>query len=133
MATARPSKKSSSKKVKRQVADITVHVHASFNNTIITVSDRGGQVIVWASASSVGFKGSRKSTPFAAQVAAEKAAQEAKERWGAKRIKFKIKGAGPGRDAAMRPFAAAGFAFEEIEDVTPLPHNGCRPKKKRRA
>ena len=107
------------------------HLQASFNNTIITITDMDGNVISWASAGKVGFKGSRKSTPFAAQVAAEAAAREAKD-LGLKRVEVWVKGPGAGREAAIRSLQAAGLEIAAIKDVTPIPHNGCRPPKRRR-
>ncbi len=119
------------KKVKKNVVDGIAHVHASFNNTIITISDRQGNTLAWASAGGSGFKGSRKSTPFAAQVAAEKAGLVVKE-FGMKNMDVMVKGPGPGRDSAVRALNNAGFKINSISDVTPIPHNGCRPPKKRR-
>jgi len=119
------------KKVKKNVVDGIAHVHASFNNTIITISDRQGNTLAWASAGGSGFKGSRKSTPFAAQVAAEKAGLVVKE-FGMKNMDVMVKGPGPGRDSAVRALNNAEFKINSISDVTPIPHNGCRPPKKRR-
>lgn len=119
------------KKVKRNVVDAIAHVNASFNNTLITITDRQGNVLAWASAGASGFKGSRKSTPFAAQVAAEKVGSIVKE-YGVKNLEIWVRGPGPGRDSASRSFYAMGFSISSISDVTPLPHNGCRPRKKRR-
>jgi small subunit ribosomal protein S11 len=119
------------KKVKKNVADAIVHVHASFNNTIVTITDRQGNALVWATAGGAGFKGSRKSTPFAAQVAAENVGRAAQE-YGVKNLEVRIKGPGPGRESTVRALNAAGFKITSISDVTPLPHNGCRPPKKRR-
>jgi len=119
------------KKVKKNVVDGIAHVHASFNNTIITISDRQGNTLAWASAGGSGFKGSRKSTPYAAQIAAEKAGLVVKE-FGMKNIDVMVKGPGPGRDSAVRALNTAGFKVNSISDVTPIPHNGCRPPKKRR-
>ena len=107
------------------------HVQASFNNTIVTITDSDGAVITWASAGKVGFKGSRKSTPFAAQVAAEASAREAINQ-GLKRVEVWVKGPGAGREAAIRSLQAAGLEISAIKDVTPIPHNGCRPPKRRR-
>ena len=107
------------------------HVQASFNNTIVTITDTDGHVITWASAGKVGFKGSRKSTPFAAQVAAEASAREALN-LGMKRVAVWVKGPGAGREAAIRSLQAAGLEISAIKDVTPIPHNGCRPPKRRR-
>ncbi len=119
------------KKVKRVVVDGVAHVHASFNNTIITISDRQGNALCWATAGGSGFRGSRKSTPFAAQVAAETAANTAVEH-GMKSVEVLIKGPGPGRESAVRALNAAGLRINSISDVTPIPHNGCRPPKRRR-
>jgi len=119
------------KRVKKSVADGVAHIHASLNNTIITITDRQGNTLAWASAGGSGFRGSRKSTPFAAQVAAEKASTTAKE-YGLKNVDVLVKGPGPGRDSAVRALNAAGFKISTISDVTPIPHNGCRPPKKRR-
>ncbi|ORU92349.1 MAG: 30S ribosomal protein S11 [Cycloclasticus sp. symbiont of Poecilosclerida sp. N] len=121
----------SKKKVKKSVADGIAHVHATFNNTIITITDRKGNALSWATAGGSGFRGSRKSTPFAAQVAAERAGEAAKG-FGVKNIEVKIKGPGPGRESAVRALNNIGFNITYIEDVTPIPHNGCRPPKKRR-
>jgi small subunit ribosomal protein S11 len=119
------------KKVKKHVADAVAHVHASFNNTIITITDRQGNTLSWATAGGCGFRGSRKSTPFAAQVAAEKAGTAAAE-MGVKNLEVKVRGPGPGRESAVRSLNAVGFRITHIEDITPIPHNGCRPPKKRR-
>jgi small subunit ribosomal protein S11 len=119
------------KKVRKQVADGVAHVHASFNNTIITITDRQGNALAWATSGGSGFRGSRKSTPFAAQVAADKAGQAAKE-YGLRNLDVNVKGPGPGRESAVRALNNAGFKITSITDVTPIPHNGCRPPKKRR-
>jgi small subunit ribosomal protein S11 len=119
------------KKVKKNVVDGIAHIHASFNNTIITITDRQGNALAWATAGGAGFKGSRKSTPFAAQVAADHAGKVAQE-YGVKNLEVRIKGPGPGRESAVRSLNAAGFKILSIADVTPLPHNGCRAPKKRR-
>jgi small subunit ribosomal protein S11 len=119
------------KKVKRVVSDGVAHIHATFNNTIVTISDRQGNALSWATAGGSGFRGSRKSTPFAAQVAAEKAGQVAQE-MGMKNLEVMVKGPGPGRDSAVRALNNIGFKISRIDDVTPIPHNGCRPPKKRR-
>jgi small subunit ribosomal protein S11 len=119
------------KRINREVADGIAHVHASFNNTIITITDRKGNALSWATAGGSGFRGSRKSTPFAAQVAAERAGEVAKE-YGVKNLDVMIKGPGPGRDSTIRSLNAIGFKINSIVDVTPIPHNGCRPPKKRR-
>lgn len=121
----------SRKRVKKEVADGIVHVHASFNNTIITITDRKGNTLSWATSGGSGFRGSRKSTPFAAQVAAEKAGIVAQE-FGMKNLDVMIKGPGPGRESAVRSLNNLGFKINNIIDVTPIPHNGCRPPKKRR-
>ena len=128
---AKPTVKSTKKKVRNTVIDGMAFIHASFNNTIITITDRQGNARSWATAGGSGFRGSRKSTPFAAQVAAEKAGTKAKE-FGLKDISVKIKGPGPGRESALRALNAIGLNVVSIEDVTPLPHNGCRPPKQRR-
>ncbi len=119
------------KRVKKNVVDGVAHVYASFNNTIITITDRQGNALSWATAGSSGFRGSRKSTPFAAQVAAEKAGSIVQE-FGMKNLDVLVKGPGPGRESAVRALHAAGFKINSITDVTPIPHNGCRPPKKRR-
>ena len=126
---ARPQK--TKKKSKRTVVDGIAHVHASFNNTIITITDRQGNGLSWATAGGSGFRGSRKSTPFAAQVAADKAGQVALEH-GMKNIEVRIKGPGPGRESSVRALNALGMRVTNIVDITPIPHNGCRPPKKRR-
>ena len=119
------------KKVKKNIANGVVHIQSTFNNTIVTVTDAGGNVISWSSAGSQGFKGSRKSTPFAAQLAAEDAAKKAMEH-GMKNVEVYVKGPGAGRESALRSLQAAGFTILTIKDVTPIPHNGCRPPKRRR-
>ncbi|MGQ0621814.1 MAG: 30S ribosomal protein S11 [Panacagrimonas sp.] len=132
MATATPpANKPRVKRAKKNISDAVVHVHASFNNTIILITDRQGNAISWSTSGAAGFKGSRKSTPFAAQVAADKAAQAAAEH-GVKNVEVRIKGPGPGRESAVRALNAAGFKIANITDVTPIPHNGCRPPKRRR-
>jgi small subunit ribosomal protein S11 len=113
------------------VVDGVAHVHASFNNTIITITDRQGNTLAWATSGGSGFRGSRKSTPFAAQVAADRVGQVVKE-YGMKNMEVRVKGPGPGRDAAVRALNNAGFRVTSISDVTPIPHNGVRPPKKRR-
>jgi len=119
------------KRDRRVGANGVAHVQASFNNTIVTITDQDGNVVTWASAGKVGFKGSRKSTPFAAQVAAEACAREA-QNLGMKRVEVWVKGPGSGREAAIRSLQAAGLEISAIKDVTPIPHNGCRPPKRRR-
>ncbi len=119
------------KKNKRIVTDAVAHIHASFNNTIVTISDRQGNALCWATSGGSGFRGSRKSTPFAAQVAAERAGEMAKE-FGVKNLDVRVKGPGPGRESTIRSLNAMGFKILTITDVTPIPHNGCRPPKKRR-
>jgi len=119
------------KKVRKNVAEGVVHVHASFNNTIITITDRQGNALAWATSGGQGFKGSRKSTPFAAQVAAESAGRTAME-YGVKNLEVHIKGPGPGRESAVRALHGLGIKITTISDVTPVPHNGCRPPKRRR-
>ena len=119
------------KKVKKNVSDGIAHVHASFNNTIITITDRQGNTLSWATSGGAGFRGSRKSTPFAAQVAAEAAGRVAIE-YGIKNLDVRIKGPGPGRDSSVRALNALGIKILSISDVTPVPHNGCRPPKRRR-
>ena len=119
------------KQAKRVVTDGVVHVQASFNNTVVTITDRQGNALSWATAGGAGFRGSRKSTPFAAQVAAEKAGRAAAE-YGVKTVEVRIKGPGPGRESAVRSLNALGIKVTNIIDVTPIPHNGCRPPKRRR-
>jgi small subunit ribosomal protein S11 len=128
--TASPAAKAR-KKAKRQVTDAIAHVHASFNNTIVTITDRQGNTLSWATSGGCGFRGSRKSTPFAAQVAAERAGTAAQE-YGVKSVEVRVRGPGPGRESAVRALNSAGLKVTSIEDVTPIPHNGCRPPKKRR-
>jgi small subunit ribosomal protein S11 len=119
------------KRVKKNVVEGIAHIHASFNNTIITITDRQGNSLAWATAGGSGFRGSRKSTPFAAQVAAERVGNAVKE-FGVKNLEVNVKGPGPGRESAVRALNAAGFKITNIMDVTPIPHNGCRPPKRRR-
>ena len=128
MAKPKTSRK---KKITKTVVDGIAHVHASFNNTIITLSDRQGNVLAWATSGGAGFRGSRKSTPFAAQVAADAAGKAAQE-YGLKNLEVRIKGPGPGRESSVRALNALGYKITNIIDVTPIPHNGCRPPKKRR-
>lgn len=127
---AKPSTKSR-KRVKKNVSEGVAHVHASFNNTIVTITDRQGNALSWSTAGACGFKGSRKSTPFAAQVAADRAGTKAQE-FGVKTLDVVVNGPGPGRDSAVRSLDNVGFKILSITDVTPIPHNGCRPPKKRR-
>ncbi len=119
------------KKIKKTVVDGIAHVHASFNNTIITITDRQGNALSWATAGGAGFRGSRKSTPFAAQVAAESAGRTAQE-YGVQNLEVRVKGPGPGRESSVRALNAVGFKITNIIDLTPIPHNGCRPPKRRR-
>ena len=119
------------KKVKKHVVDGIAHIHASFNNTIVTITDRQGNSLSWATAGGCGFRGSRKSTPFAAQVAAERAGKAAQE-FGLKSLDVKVRGPGPGRESAVRSLNNVGYKINSIEDVTPIPHNGVRAPKKRR-
>lgn len=131
---ARPSEKLASsrrRKVKRQIPEGIVHIHSTFNNTIVSITDPVGNVVAWASAGSVGFKGSRKGTPFAAQLATEAAARRAVE-LGMRTVQVHVKGPGAGRESALRALQSAGFTVTLIKDVTPIPHNGCRPPKRRR-
>ena len=121
----------SGKRIKRDISDGIAHISASFNNTIVTITDRKGNALAWASAGASGFRGSRKSTPFAAQIAAEKAGNVVKE-YGMKNLDVRITGPGPGRESAVRSLNALGFKIMNITDTTPIPHNGCRPPKKRR-
>jgi len=119
------------KRIKKNVVDGVAHIHASFNNTIVTITDRQGNALAWATAGGSGFRGSRKSTPFAAQVAAERVALVVKE-MGMKNLEVNVKGPGPGRESAIRALNGQGFNITSITDVTPIPHNGCRPPKRRR-
>ena len=128
---AKPSAARTRKKVKKNVVDGIAHIHASFNNTIVTITDRQGNALCWATSGGSGFRGSRKSTPFAAQVAAERVGEMALE-FGMKNLEVCVKGPGPGRESAVRALNAKGFRITNISDVTPIPHNGCRPPKKRR-
>ncbi len=131
MAKDRKGKSSRKKKEKKNIPTGVAHVQSTFNNTIITITDLEGQVVCWSSAGAMGFKGSRKGTPFAAQVAGEDSARKAKEH-GMKRVEVYVKGPGSGREAAIRSLQAAGLQISLIKDVTPIPHNGCRPPKRRR-
>ena len=123
--------KTTKRKITKQVVDGVAHIHASFNNTIVMIADRQGGALAWATAGGSGFRGARKSTPFAAQVAAERAGNAALE-YGLQNLEVFVKGPGPGREAAVRALNAVGFRITNITDVTPIPHNGCRPPKKRR-
>jgi small subunit ribosomal protein S11 len=131
VAKATTSAASTRKKARRNVTVGVAHVQATFNNTIITVTDTKGEVLCWASAGTCGFKGSRKSTPFAGQMSAQQVAEKA-VKYGMKEVDVKVKGPGSGRESAITALQAAGLKIKSIEDVTPLPHNGCRPKKRRR-
>ena len=128
---AKTKKFKSRKKIVRQLTEGVAHILASFNNTIVTITDRGGAVVAWASCGSAGFSGSKKSTPFAAQITAESAAKKAIEH-GMKTVEVNVKGPGSGRESAIRALQAAGLQISVIRDVTPIPHNGCRPPKRRR-
>lgn len=131
MGISNSKQKKSRKKVKRVVSDGIVHVHASFNNTIVTFTDRQGNALCWATAGGSGFRGSRKSTPYAAQIATERASQTAKE-YGVNAVAVFVHGPGPGRESTIRELISQGFKIVEITDVTGIPHNGCKPPKKRR-
>ena len=120
------------KKTKRSVVKAIANINATFNKTYITISDINGETLCWASAGTVGFKGSRKSTPFASQRAAKTVSEKARRKFGVKEVEVRIKGPGPGRESAITALQEAGLLVKAIEDVTPLPHNGCRPRKKRR-
>ena len=123
--------KTKKKKVKKIVNEGVAHINASFNKTIVTITDKQGNTLAWATSGGSGFRGSRKSTPFAAQIAAEKAGQKAID-FGIKSLEVLVKGPGPGRDSAVRALNSVGYKITNIKDITPLPHNGCRPPKKRR-
>ena len=127
----RPKRGTRSKKEKKNVPMGIIHIHSTFNNTIITITDRQGNTLSWATSGGSGFRGSRKSTPFAAQVAAERAGEAAKE-YGLQNLDVQVKGPGPGRESAVRALNSCGYKISNITDVTPIPHNGCRPPKKRR-
>ena len=131
MAKPKPGGRRPRKRERRNVSHGVAHIKSSFNNTIITITDLEGNVLSWASAGNVGFKGSRKSTPFAAQLAAEQAARRAMEH-GVRKVDVVVKGPGSGRETAIRSLQATGLEVGQIQDVTPQPHNGCRPKKRRR-
>jgi small subunit ribosomal protein S11 len=128
---AKQVRKTGKKKEKKNITEGVVHIQSTFNNTIITITDLSGNVVAWSSAGTQGFKGSRKSTPFAAQVAAEDAVKKAKEH-GMRRVQVYVKGPGSGRESALRSLQVSGFNISLIRDVTPIPHNGCRPPKRRR-
>lgn len=123
---------SSRRKSRKVVTDAVAHIHASFNNTIVMITDPQGNALIWATSGGSGFRGSRKSTPFAAQVAASNAAKQAKELYGVENVSVRVKGPGPGRESTVRALNAAGLKVTTITDVTPIPHNGCRPPKRRR-
>jgi small subunit ribosomal protein S11 len=133
MATTKPAEKATpkKKKQKRVVSDGVVHIHSTFNNTLVTITDQVGNVLAWSSAGAVGFKGSRKGTPFAAQLAADAAAKKAMDS-GVRNVQVHVKGPGAGRESALRSLQSAGFHITIIRDVTPIPHNGCRAPKRRR-
>jgi len=131
MAKPKPGGRRPRRRERKNVTVGVAHIKSSFNNTIVSITDLEGNVLAWASAGNVGFKGSRKSTPFAAQLAAEKAARAAQEH-GLQRVDVFVKGPGSGRETAIRSLAAAGLEIAGIQDVTPVPHNGCRPRKRRR-
>jgi small subunit ribosomal protein S11 len=128
---ARATKGGKVKKVKKNIPIGVAHIQSTFNNTVVTITDQVGNAVSWATAGSIGFKGSRKSTPFAAQIAAEKAAKKAVEN-GMRQVSVLVKGPGSGRESALRALQAAGLKVTMIRDVTPIPHNGCRPSKRRR-
>jgi small subunit ribosomal protein S11 len=125
------AKPAAKKKVKKNITSGEAHVNSSFNNTLITISDAQGNVVSWSSAGMMGFKGSRKATPYAAQVTAEDAGRKAQEH-GMKELSVKVKGPGSGRESALRALSSIGFTIKSIKDITPIPHNGCRPRKRRR-
>ncbi|MBL7222348.1 30S ribosomal protein S11 [bacterium] len=129
--TSRPANRPTRRRVRRSVTMAIAHIKATFNNTVVTIADLNGDTLCWASAGTMGFKGSRKSTPFAAQRAGEQAAERA-QKAGVRTVEVRVKGPGSGRESAIRALQAAGLEIKSIEDVTPLPHNGCRPRKKRR-
>ena len=124
-------KRKGSKKEKKNIPEAIAHIHSTFNNTVVTIANIEGEVISWASAGSIGFKGSRKSTPFAAQMAAQSCAKKAMDN-GVRKVEVNVKGPGAGRESAIRALQAAGLEIKAIKDVTPIPHNGCRPPKRRR-
>ena len=126
-----PSQMKVKKKEKKNISNAIAHVNSSFNNTLVTITDYQGNTIAWSSSGSMGFKGSRKSTPYAAQLAAEDAGKKASEH-GVKIVDIQVQGPGSGRESALRALQVVGFQVNSIRDVTPIPHNGCRPKKRRR-
>ena len=126
-----PSQTKIKKKEKKNISNAIAHVNSSFNNTLVTITDYQGNTIAWSSSGSMGFKGSRKSTPYAAQLAAEDAGKKASEH-GVKNVDIEVQGPGSGRESALRALQIVGFQVNSIRDVTPIPHNGCRPKKRRR-
>ena len=126
-----PKTSAKKKKVRREIGSGTAHIQSTFNNTIITITDNVGATVVWASAGTSGFKGARKGTPFAAQLAAKDAATKARE-FGVRYVDVRLKGPGAGRESSIRAMQAAGLEIKSIKDVTPIPHNGCRPPKRRR-
>ena len=128
---AKPAAKGTKKKVKKNITSGMAHVNSTYNNTMITISDAQGNVVSWSSAGMMGFKGSRKSTPYAAQVCAEDAGRKAQEH-GMKELDVRVKGPGSGRESALRALNSIGFTIRSIQDITPIPHNGCRPRKRRR-
>ena len=128
---AKPAKKTGPKKAKRNVPNGVAHIQSTFNNTIVSITDTAGEVISWSSAGASGFKGARKGTPFAAQIASENAARKAMEH-GVRTLEVEVKGPGTGRESALRALQSVGFSILSIRDVTPIPHNGCRPPKRRR-
>ena len=130
-ATAEKADKTKKKRVRKNVTTGVAYIKASFNNTIVTITDGKGETLCWASAGTTGFKGSRKSTPFAGQCAAQQAAEQA-TKYGMKEVDVKVKGPGSGRESAITALQQSGLSIKSIEDITPLPHNGCRPPKKRR-
>lgn len=125
-------KRKVTKKVKRTVTSGIAHIQSTFNNTIVTITDKEGNVLTWASGGTEGFKGTRKNTPYAAQLAAQKAAKRAMDEYGLREVEVRVKGPGAGREPAIRTLAAVGLQIKAIRDVTPIPHNGCRPPSKRR-
>jgi small subunit ribosomal protein S11 len=131
MAAQKPARRGGRRKVRKNIPFGQAHIKTSFNNTIVTITDPQGNTIAWASSGNVGFKGSRKSTPFAAQLAAEQAARRAQEH-GVRKVDVYVKGPGSGRETAIRSLQATGLEIQGIQDVTPVPHNGCRPPKRRR-